>query len=192
MTRGIRFFAKALLAAILASPIFAVPALAQQADRAPSPSTQSAPLPELKQIALTEAQIQGLLDAQPEMDAIVKKLPDDPARPPDAAAMAQLEQVAKKYGFADYAEYGTVAANVDMLLDGFDPRTRKFVGIEAMVKNEIAAIEADNRMPADAKKDAMEELNDALKNAPTVQFPANIELVAKYFDKLDDALRAQE
>jgi hypothetical protein len=47
-------------------------------------------------------------------------------------------------------------------------------------------------MPANDKKEALDELNDSLKNAPKVQFQANIEVVAKYYDKLNDALRAQE
>jgi len=148
--------------------------------------------PELTQIALTDKQILDLLDSQRDMDAIMSKLPDDPSKPPDANVMAQLDAVAKKHGFASYAEYGNVAANVDMMLDGFDPQKKKFVGFEAVVKDEIAQIQADTRMPAKDKNEALDELNAALKNVPTVKFPANIELVGKYYDKLNDALRAQE
>jgi hypothetical protein len=158
--------------------------------QAGQPSTPQAA--ELTQIALTDKQIQGLLDAQRDMDAIMSKLPDDPSKPPDANVMAQLDAVAKKHGFASYAEYGNVAANVDMMLDGFDPQTKKFVGFEVVVKDEIAQIQADTRMPSKDKKEALDELNAALKNVPTVKFPANIELVGKYYDKLNDALRAQE
>lgn len=172
---------------------------AQQPAQSPQPtqSPQAAPppapqAPELTQIALTDKQIQDLLDSQRDMDAITSKLPDDPSKPPDASVMAQLDTVAKKHGFASYADYGNVAANIDMLLDGFDPQTKKFVGFEAVVKDEIAQIEADTRMPARDKKEALDELNAALKNIPTVKFPANIELVGKYYDKLNDALREQE
>jgi hypothetical protein len=126
------------------------------------------------------------------MDEITSKLPDDPSKPPDAKTMGELDAVARKHGFANYAEYGNVAANVDMLLDGFDPKTKKFVGIEASLKNQIALIESDAKMPANDKKEALAELNDSLKNAPKVQFPANVEIVSKYYDKLNDALRAQE
>ena len=111
---------------------------------------------------------------------------------PDAKTMAQLDAVAKNHGFAGYAEYGNVAANIDMLLDGFDPKTKKFIGIEASLKNQIALIQADTKMPAKDKQEALDELNDSLKNAPKIQFPANVDVVAKYYDKLDDALRAQE
>jgi hypothetical protein len=163
----------------------------QMAPQAAQPAPEPQP-PELKQVALTDKQVQGLLDSQREMDAITSKLSDDPSKPPDAKAMAQLDGVAKKYGFASYAEFGNVAANVDMLLDGFDPQTKQFIGFEAVLKSQIAQIQADTKMPAKDKNDALEELNGALKNVPTVQFPANIQLVSKYYDKLNDALRAQE
>jgi hypothetical protein len=159
----------------------------------PQAAQPTAPQPaELKQVALTDKQVQGLLDAQDEMNGITSKLPDDPSKPPDANTMATLEAIARKHGFASYAEYGNVAANVDMLLDGFDTKTKKFIGIEASLKDQIAMIQADTKMPAKDKKEALDELNDSLKNAPKIQFPANVEVVAKYYDKLNDALRAQE
>ena len=167
----------------------------QQKQMAPpaAAAQPSAPQPpQLQQVALTDKQVQGLLDSQHDMDAITSKLPDDPSKPPDAKAMAQLDAVAKKYGFASYAEYGNVAANIDMLLDGFDPKTKKFIGIEASLKNQIAMMQADTKMPAKDKKEALDELNDSLKSAPKIQFPANVDVVAKYYDKLNDALRAQE
>jgi len=168
------------------------PQSAQSPQEVQSPQAAQSPVQALTQIALTEKQIEGLLDSQREMDAITSKLPDDPSKPPDAKVIAQFDAVARKYGFASYAEYGNVAANVDMLLDGFDPQTRKFVGFETVLKSKIAQIEADSKMPAKDKKDALDELNASLKNIPTVKFPANIALVAKYYDKLNDALRGEE
>ncbi len=164
----------------------------QMAPQPPAAQPAAPQPPQLQQVALTDKQIQGLLNSQKEMDAITSKLPDDPSKPPDAKAMAQLDAVAKKYGFASYAEYGNVAANIDMLLDGFDPQTKKFIGIEASLKQQIALIQADTKMPAKDKKDALDELNDSLKNTPKIQFPASVDIVAKYYDKLNDALRAQE
>ena len=195
MIRSHRFAATMIAASV--ALLAACPGASAQQPKQMAPQPQAAPPaapqpPQLQQIALTDKQVQGLLDSQHEMDAITAKLPDDPSKPPDAKTMAQLDAVAKKYGFASYAEYGNVAANVDMLLDGFDPKTKKFVGIEASLKQQIALIQADTKMPAKDKKEALDELDDSLRNMPKIQFPANVDLVAKYYDKLNDALRAQE
>lgn len=180
-----------LLAVILLGP-GSVRDLRAQQQSGPSPASQNAgnEAADLQQIALTDKQVQGLLDAQKDLDAITGKLPEDKA--PDAKVMAQLDAIAKKHGFASYVEYGNVAANVDMLLDGFDPQTKKFVGFEAVLKSQIAHIDADSKIPAADKKEALEELNAALKNVPTLQYPANVDLVTKYYDKLNDSLRGQE
>ena len=57
----------------------------------------------LKQIALTDAQIESFIGAQKEMVPIVAKAPE--ADKPDPKVMEQLEAVVKKYKFANYAEY---------------------------------------------------------------------------------------
>jgi hypothetical protein len=35
----------------------------------------------------------------------------------------------------------------------------------------------------------LDELNDALKSALPIQFPNNIELVRKHYDRIDEALK---
>jgi hypothetical protein len=195
MIRSHRLAATMIAASMTVLAVCAGSFAQQQKQMAPPPQAAqpAAPQPpQLQQVALTDKQVQGLLDSQHEMDTITAKLPDDPSKPPDAKTMAELDAVAKKHGFASYAEYGNVAANVDMLLDGFDPQTKKFIGIEASLQQQIALIQADTKMPAKDKKEALDELNDSLKNTPKIQFPANVEVVAKYYDKLNDALRAQE
>src|SRR5262249_33167510 len=141
----------------------------------------------LKQIALTDKQIDGVLAAQKDMDAITEKLPENTA--PDQKVLAQLDGVAKKYGFASYDEYNNVVDNISLVLGGFDPATKKYVGPEAVIKAQIAQLEADKKMSAKDKKEALGELNDALKTpAPAVQNKGNIDLVGKYYDKLIAAL----
>ena len=71
----------------------------------------------VKQIALTEKQVQGVLAAGPEMDAITAKLPENAK--PDPKITAQLEGVAKKSGFASYDEYNNVLDNISMVMAGF-------------------------------------------------------------------------
>ena len=143
--------------------------------------------PALKQMALTEKQIQGVLAAQKDMDAITEKLPDN--APPDAKVTAQLDAVAKKNGFASYDEYNDVIDNISLVLGGFDPATKKYVGTEAVIKAQIAQVQADKKMSAKDKKEALADLNEALKApAPAIENKGNIELVGKYYDKLADAL----
>src|SRR3954464_8838156 len=158
------------------------PALAQ-AKQQPAP----AQAPELKQIALTDKQLDGVLAAQKDMDAITEKLPENTA--PDQKVIGQLDAVAKKNGFASYDDYNNVVDNISLVLGGFDPATKKYVGTEAVIQAQIAQVQADKKMPAKDKKEALDELNEALKTpAPQVENKANIELVAKYYDKLVAAL----
>ena len=142
---------------------------------------------QLRQRALTAQQIEGVIAASKEMDAIIDKIPDN-ARP-DAKVDAQLDALAKKYGFASYPDYNDVTDNISMVMAGFDPETKKYVGAEAVLKGEIAKVLADKRMPPKDKKDALAEMNEALNiPAPRIEYKANIELVAKYYDRLGAAL----
>jgi hypothetical protein len=148
------------------------------------------PEPQLKQIALTDKQIEQLLAAQKDIDAIAAKMPDKPGAKPDPKLTGQLEDAAKKYGFASFAEYNEVVDNVGLVLSGFDPQTKSYVGPEAVIKAQIAAIQDDKKMPAKDKKAALADLNAALKTpAPAIENKGNIDLVAKNYDKLAAALQ---
>jgi hypothetical protein len=166
-----------------------------QAKQAP-PAKQAAPAPQaapaalsLKQIALTDKQIEGVLASQKELDAITEKLPENAMDKPDPKVTAQLDAVAKKYGFADYADYTVVIDNVSLVLGGFDPQTKKYIGPDAVIRQQIAAVQADKKMPAKDRKEALADLNEALKSpAPAVENKGNIDLVAKYYDKLAEIM----
>ena len=170
---------------VLAQAKQAPPKQSAPAQAAPPPAQQEAPA--LKQIAQTEKQIEGVLAAQKDVDAITDKIPDNAK--PDPKIDAQLDAVAKKNGFASYDEYNTVVDNISLVLGGFDPATKKFVGAEAVLKAQIAQIQADKKMPAKDKKEALADLNEALKSPPpAIENKGNIDLVAKYYDKLAEAL----
>jgi hypothetical protein len=167
----------------------APPKQAAPAQSAPPPAQQEAPA--IKQIALTEKQIQGVLAAQKDVDAITDKIPDNAK--PDPKIDVQLDAVAKKNGFVSYDEYNTVVDNISLVLGGFDPATKKFVGAETVLKAQIAQIQADKKMSAKDKKEALADLNEALKSPPpAIENKGNIDLVAKYYDKLAEALGAGE
>lgn len=158
---------------------------------APAPAKEAAPPPAqeapIKQIALTEKQIEGVIAAAKEMDPITEKLPENGK--PDPKIIAQLDGVAKKNGFASYDEYNNVVDNISLVLSGFDPAARKYVGAETVIKAQIAQVQADKKMPAKDKKEALVDLDEALKSpAPAIENKGNIDLVGKYYDKLAEAL----
>jgi len=195
MREFVRPVAAALGVACLAAAIAAASAgdaLAQAKEAPPqqtAPAPQAAPaqLPVVKQIALTDKQIEGVLAAQKDMDAITAKLIDNAK--PDPAMAAQFEGIARKNGFAGYDEYSNVLDNISIVLAGFDPATKRYVGTDAVIKAQIAQVEADMKMSPNEKKEALDDLNDALRApAPPIENKGNIDLVAKYYDKLADAL----
>jgi len=162
-------------------------AFAQAKQAAPAPQAAPAQAPSLKQIALTDKQLDGVLAAQKDMDAITEKLPENTA--PDQKVIGQLDGVAKKNGFAGYDDYNNVVDNISLVLGGFDPATKKYVGTEAVIKAQIAQVQADKKMPAKDKKAALADLNEALKSPPpAIENKGNIDLVAKYYDKLAEVL----
>jgi hypothetical protein len=189
MRAFVRHLAAALGTACLTAAIAAGGALAQD-NQAPPPAQaapQQQPPAAVKQIALTDKQIEGVLAAQKDIDAITSKLPDNAK--PDLKVAAQLEDAVKKNGFASYEEYNDVVDNIGMVLAGFDPATKKYVGTEAVIKAQIAQLEADQKMPAKDRKQALDDLKEALKTpAPAIENKANIDLVAKYYDSLAAAL----
>jgi hypothetical protein len=162
----------------------APPKQAAPAKAAPPPAAEA---PAVKQMALTEKQIEGVLAASKDVDAITDKIPDNAK--PDPKIDAQLDAVAKKNGFASYDEYNNVVDNISLVLGGFDPATKKYVGADTVLKAQLAQIQADKKMPAKDKKAALADLNEALKSPPpAIENKGNIDLVAKYYDKLAGAL----
>jgi hypothetical protein len=165
-------------------------ARAQAKQALPKQTAQAAPpaqQPAIKHMPLTEKQIEGVLGAQHEMDTISVNLPANAK--PDPKITAQLDGVAKRNGFTSYDEYSNVVDNITIVLTGFDPATKTYVGSEAVIKAQIAEVQADKKMSRKDKKAALADLNDALKSpAPPIEHKGNIDLVAKYYDKLVDAL----
>jgi len=159
-----------------------------QAKQAPMNQMAAPAPPPMKQMALTDKQVDGVIAAHNDIEAILEKLPHDNVKP-DPKIIAQLEAVAKKYGFASYAEYTEVDENISLVLGGFDPDTKKYIGSEAVIKSQIAQVQADKKMSPTYKKQVLAGLNEALKAPePPLENKGNIDLVAKYYDKLADLL----
>ena len=143
----------------------------------------------VKQIKLSEAQVEGFIAAQKDMAAVTEKMQGEASDKPDPKVQAELESVAKKHGFASFAEYDEVAANISMVMAGIDPQSRTFTDPKVAIQKEIDEVTSDKSIPDKEKKQMLEELNEALKTAQPIQNSGNIELVKRYYDKIDAVLQ---
>jgi hypothetical protein len=175
-------------------------ATAQTPNQAPGPAAkQLAAAPEappaqapLKQIELTEKQIESLLAAQKDMDAVSDKLPAGASDNPDPKLQAQFEAIVKKNGFASFDEYGAVYDNVSLVMSGIDPKTKAFTEPPEALKKQIAAVQAEAKIPAKDKKAILDDMNEALKTIEPVKYPSNVTLITKYYDKLSALMQDDE
>lgn len=147
----------------------------------PPPQQEEAPI---KQIALTDKQVENMLAVTQEMDTLTATAPEDAK--PDSTVTGRLERIARKNGFASFDEYTNVFDNVRLVLAGIDPLTKKYVGPEAAIKSQLARIQADKKMSAKEKQEALAEMDEALKSPPppAIENKGNINVVIKYYDKL--------
>jgi len=164
---------------------------AAPAAKQPSASQQTAPEP-LKQIELTEKQIESLLAAQKEMDAVSDKLPAGASDNPDPKLQAQFDAIVKKNGFASFDDYGAVYDNVSLVMTGIDPKTKAFTEPPEALKKQIAAVQAEAKIPAKDKKAILDDMNEALKTVEPVKYPGNVTLITKYYDKLGALMQDDE
>jgi hypothetical protein len=141
-----------------------------------------------RQVDLTEKQVQGFIAAQKPMTDATEKMQNGPSDPPDPKLQAELEAVAKKQGFKDLAEYDEVAATISMVMAGIDPETKQYIPADVAIRQQIKDVEADKSLPADERKQVLDELNESLKAAQPIRNPANIDLVKKYYDKIEAVL----
>jgi hypothetical protein len=173
-------------------------AMAQAPKQPPAPAAKQAPPAQepaqapLKQIELTDKQIESLLAAQKEMDAVSDKLPAGAADNPDPKLQAQFDAIVKKNGFASFDEYGAVYDNVSLVMSGIDPKTKAFTEPPEALKKQIAAVQAEAKIPAKDKKAILDDMNEALKMVEPVKYPANVTLVIKYYDKLGALMQDDE
>src|SRR5262249_51785431 len=169
--RAFRFLAAALLAFALV------------------PLTGAALAQAVKQVQLTDKQIENYIAAQKDMSALIQKMQGGTADKPDPKIEGQLEAAAKKYGFANVAEYDSVADNISLLMSCIDSKTKAFSEPKVALQRQIDQIKADKAIPEAQKKEMLDDLNQQLKAAEPIKFASNIELVKKYYDKLDAAMQ---
>jgi hypothetical protein len=141
-----------------------------------------------RQIKLTEKQVEAFIAAQKDMAAVVARIQGTASEGPNPKFQAELEAVTRRHGFKDFAEYENVAANISMVMAALDPQTKEFTDPLTAIKKEIEEVTSDAGLPDSEKKQLLEQLHEALKAAQPIQFPSNVELVRKYYDRIDAAL----
>ena len=151
-------------------------------------TAQPAAEPVAKQIPLTEKQVLGFIAAQKDMAPILEKIQGPAADQLPPELKAALDAAAKKHGFKDFNDYDEVTANITMVMTGMDAKTKVFTDPAIAIKEEIQEVTANKALPAEERKQMLEELNEALKAAQPIQFPSNIDLVKKHYDKIDAAV----
>lgn len=172
-----KFVAALALSAGLACAAFAAPVAAQPAAPTAQPDA-------LAQMELTDALMKQYLEAQPDVDALMGQSSEQTADSADAKVMAKLDEVAKKHKFTNFSQLDVVAGNIALVLQGMDPKTKKYIGAAAALKQQIADVKADPKIAADDKKAELAELADEAKSIVPVKFNTNIDLVTKYYDQL--------
>ena len=175
-----KFVAAAIVSVAVAAGSFVGtgPAFAQ-ADASPRPDA-------LAQMGLNDDLVKQFIETQPDIEAAMGQATDS-ADVSDPKMMAKLEEVVKKHKFQNYGQFETVAGNIALVLQGVDPKTKKFIGAEAEIKQEIAALKTNTEIPADDKKAEIAELEDELKEIVPVKFKSNIDVVLRYYDQLGAA-----
>ena len=165
----------------------APPAAAAQDEAAPNAAVP-APQDDVKQIKLTEEQVKRFIAAQADLAAIASKI-QAAGDTPDPALQADLESIATKHGFGNFAELDDVAANISIVMAGLDSNTGNFVDPVEALKKERDDVQKDSSIPDADKKQLMDELTEAIGTTPKLEYKENIEIVKAHKAEIEKALQ---
>jgi hypothetical protein len=139
---------------------------------------------EFKQIELTDKMVTSFIAAQKDFSPLASKLAEG-GETPDEALTKELEEIAKKHGFASFAEFEDVGANITIVLDGLDRETGAFTDPVEKMKKELEDIKSDETIPDEDKKLAVDDLTQEIAVAQPLQHKGNIEVVKKHLDQIE-------
>ena len=71
-----------------------------------------------------------------------------------------------------------------MVFSGIDPRSKQYTDPQTAMKEKIAEINADKTLSKRNKKELLNEYEKRLNAAQPIQYPSNIELVRKYYNRI--------
>ena len=140
-----------------------------------------------KQVKLTQAALDNLIAAQKQIRAAQGNAPQDQNAAPDPKLDAKIAGIVKSNNFASMAEFGDVSYSVGVVLSGMDPDSGNYIGAQAALKKQLDEVKADKKMPPKEKKEALDELNEAMKSAGDDKpVPGNVDLVKANISKLNE------
>jgi hypothetical protein len=143
---------------------------------------------DVKQIKLTDDQVTHFIAAQADLAAIAGKI-QAAGDKPDATLQTDLENIAKKHGFSNFAELDDVAANISIVMAGLDSGSGNFVDPVDALKKERDEVEKDSTIPDADKKQLLDELNEAISTTPRLQYKENVDIVKAHRAEIEKALQ---
>jgi hypothetical protein len=166
----------------------APPAAAAQGSTGAANAAAQAPQDDVKQIKLSDEQVKRFIAAQTDLAAIASKI-QAAGDTPDPALQAELESIATKHGFGNFAELDDVAANISIVMAGLDSSTGNFVDPVEALKKERDDVQKDSSIPDADKKQLMDELTEAIGTTPKLEYKENIEIVKAHKAEIEKALQ---
>jgi hypothetical protein len=143
---------------------------------------------DVKQIKLTDAQVTNFIKAQADLASMASKI-QAAGEKPDPALQAELEGIAKKHGFNDFAELDDVAANISIVMAGLDAQSGSFTDPVEALQKELEDVKKDESIPEADKKQLVDELSEAIKTTPPLQNKENIDVVKAHHAEIEKALQ---
>jgi len=139
-----------------------------------------------RQIKLSDKQVESFIAAKKDMAPAVERVMRGAfSQTAKAKYESELLEITKKHGFKNIGEYEAVAVSISLVMAAIDPQTRVFTDPRAAIREELAEVRTDGAIPAGEREKLLRSLSAALRAARRIQFPDNVELVQKYYDKMD-------
>lgn len=133
---------------------------------------------QLNQMKLTDAHIKQFIAAHEDYVPLADQM-REAGEDPTVALMAKLNGIAQEHGFKDFSEYEDVRENISIVLDGLDPETGVYTDPVEKMKRERDALLADETLPEEDRKLAVDDIEQEIAVAEPLQFKQNIEVVKR-------------
>jgi hypothetical protein len=142
---------------------------------------------EFKQLELTDQMVTNFIAAQKDFAPLASKLAEG-GESPDAALTKELEDIAKKHGFTSFADFEDVGANITIVLDGLERTSGKYTDPIEKMKKELEEIKADDTIPPEDKKLAVDDLTQEIAAAQPLKFATNVDVVKKHIAAIEELI----